>query len=341
MSELEIYLDKDINKDLIKTKKIAIIGFGSQGYGQSMNLKDSGCDIVLGLRLGGKSDKKAQKYGFKTMSIEDAVKWADIVQILIPDEIQADVFEHQIKPNMRNGQYLMFSHGFNIHFKKIVAPDNVNVIMVAPKGPGHTVRSEYELGKGVPSLIAIYQDVTGDSKEVALSYASAIGAGRAGIIETTFKEETETDLFGEQAVICGGISALIKAGYETLVEAGYSPYMAYFETLHEMKLIVDLINEGGLADMRYSISNTAEYGDMTRGPRVIGNESKCAMKEILKDIQSGKFSDEFMNEMKSGCKKFNELRKENREHSIEKIGEEIRSSFLWGKNKKIIDREKN
>lgn len=341
MNELEIYLDKDINKDLIKTKKIAIIGFGSQGYGQSMNLKDSGCDIVLGLRLGGKSDEKAQKYGFKTMSIEDAVKWADIIQILIPDEIQADVFEHQIKPNMRKGQYLMFSHGFNIHFKKIVAPDGINVIMVAPKGPGHTVRSEYELGKGVPSLIAIYQDVTGDSKEVALSYASAIGAGRAGIIETTFKEETETDLFGEQAVICGGISALIKAGYETLVEAGYSPYMAYFETLHEMKLIVDLINEGGLADMRYSISNTAEYGDMTRGPRVIGNESKCAMKEILKDIQSGKFSDEFMNEMKSGCKKFNELRKENREHSIEKIGEEIRSSFLWGKNKKIIDRDKN
>ena len=341
MNELKIYLDKDIDTDLIKSKKIAIIGFGSQGYGQSMNLKDSGCNVVLGLRLGGKSDEKAKKYGFKTMSIEDAVKWADIVQILIPDEIQAEVFERQIKPNMRKGQYLMFSHGFNIHFKKIVAPEGVNVIMVAPKGPGHTVRSEYELGKGVPSLIAIYQDVTGDSKEVALSYASAIGAGRAGIIETTFKEETETDLFGEQAVICGGISALIKAGYETLVEAGYSPYMAYFETLHEMKLIVDLINEGGLADMRYSISNTAEYGDMTRGPRVIGNESKCAMKEILKDIQSGKFSDEFMNEMKSGCKKFNELRKENREHSIEKIGEEIRSSFLWGKNKKIIDREKN
>lgn len=341
MNELKIYLDKDINKDLIKSKKIAIIGFGSQGYGQSMNLKDSGCDVVLGLRLGGKSDEKAKKYGFKTMSIEDAVKYADIIQILIPDEIQAEVFEKQIKPNMRKGQYLMFSHGFNIHFKKIVAPDDVNVIMVAPKGPGHTVRSEYEAGKGVPSLIAVYQDVTGDSKDIALSYASAIGAGRAGIIETTFREETETDLFGEQAVICGGISALIKAGYDTLVEAGYSPYMAYFETLHEMKLIVDLIYEGGLADMRYSISNTAEYGDMTRGPKVIGEQSKLAMKEILKDIQSGKFSDEFMNEMKSGCKVFNQLRQANREHSIEKIGSEIRSSFVWGKDKKIIDRSRN
>lgn len=340
MNKLKIYLDKDINKDLIKSKKIAVIGFGSQGYGQSMNLKDSGCDVVLGLRLGGKSDEKAKKYGFKTMNIEDAVKYADIVQILIPDEIQAQVFENQIKPNMKKGQYLMFSHGFNIHFKKIVAPEGVNVIMVAPKGPGHTVRSEFEAGKGVPSLIAVYQDISGDAKEVTLSYASAIGAGRAGIIETTFREETETDLFGEQAVICGGISALIKAGYETLVEAGYSPYMAYFETLHEMKLIVDLIYEGGLSDMRYSISNTAEYGDMTRGPKVIGKESKAAMKEILKNIQNGSFADEFMSEMQSGCKKFNELRKENAELSLEKVGETIRSSFAWNNNK-IIDRSKN
>lgn len=336
----KIYLDKDINTDLIKTKKIAVIGFGSQGYGQSMNLKDSGCNVVLGLRQEGNSAKKALQYGFDVMSIEDAVKWADIVQILIPDEIQAKVYEEQIKPYMRKGQYLMFSHGFNIHFKKIVAPEDVNVIMVAPKGPGHTVRSEYVQGKGVPSLIAIYQNPSGNSKEIALSYASAIGAGRAGIIETTFREETETDLFGEQAVICGGISALIKAGFETLVDAGYSPHMAYFETLHEMKLIVDLINQGGLADMRYSISNTAEYGDMTRGPKVIGNESKQAMKQILKDIQSGSFADEFMNEMNSGCKKFNELRKENAEHLIEKTGEEIRSSFVWN-NDKIIDRSKN
>lgn len=341
MDNLKIYLDKDINQELIKSKKIAVIGFGSQGYGQSMNLKDSGCDVVLGLRLGGKSDEKAKKYGFKTMSIEDAVKYADIVQILIPDELQAEVYEKQIKPNMRAGQYLMFSHGFNIHYKKIVAPKDINVIMVAPKGPGHTVRSQYIEGKGVPSLIAIYQDPTGNSKEVSLSYASAIGAGRAGIIETTFKEETETDLFGEQAVICGGVSALMKAGFEVLTEAGYSPYMAYFEVLHEMKLIIDLVNQGGLSDMRYSISNTAEYGDMTRGPKVIGEASKNAMREILKEIQSGKFADEFTNEMHSGCETFNKLRKENANHPIEKVGEEIRSSFVWGNDDKIIDRNKN
>lgn len=341
MQKLDIILDKDIDKDLIKSKKIAVIGFGSQGYGQSMNLKDSGCDIVLGLRLGGKSDTKAKDYGFRTMSIEDAVKYADIVQILIPDELQAKVYEKQIKPYMRKGQYLMFSHGFNIHYKKIVAPKDVNVIMVAPKGPGHTVRSEFLEGRGVPSLIAVYQDSTGNSKEVALSYASAIGAGRAGIIETTFKEETETDLFGEQAVICGGVSALIKAGFETLVDAGYSPYMAYFEVLHEMKLLVDLINQGGLADMRYSISNTAEYGDMTRGPKVIGKESREAMKNLLKDIQSGAFANEFLAEMETGCHKFNQLRKENADHLIEKVGQEIRSSFVWGNKDKIIDRNKN
>lgn len=341
MQKLDIILDKDIDKDLIKSKKIAIIGFGSQGYGQSMNLKDSGCDIVLGLRLGGKSDTKAKDYGFRTMSIEDAVKYADIVQILIPDELQAKVYEKQIKPYMRKGQYLMFSHGFNIHYKKIVAPEDVNVIMVAPKGPGHTVRSEFLEGRGVPSLIAVYQDSSGNSKEVALSYASAIGAGRAGIIETTFKEETETDLFGEQAVICGGVSALIKAGFETLVDAGYSPYMAYFEVLHEMKLLVDLINQGGLADMRYSISNTAEYGDMTRGPKVIGKESREAMKNLLKDIQSGAFANEFLDEMETGCHKFNQLRKENADHLIEKVGQEIRSSFVWGNKDKIIDRNKN
>lgn len=341
MQKLDIILDKDIDKDLIKSKKIAVIGFGSQGYGQSMNLKDSGCDIVLGLRLGGKSDIKAKDYGFRTMSIEDAVKYADIVQILIPDELQAKVYEKQIKPYMRKGQYLMFSHGFNIHYKKIVAPEDVNVIMVAPKGPGHTVRSEFLEGRGVPSLIAVYQDSTGNSKDVALSYASAIGAGRAGIIETTFKEETETDLFGEQAVICGGVSALIKAGFETLVDAGYSPYMAYFEVLHEMKLLVDLINQGGLADMRYSISNTAEYGDMTRGPKVIGKESREAMKNLLKDIQSGAFANEFLDEMETGCHKFNQLRKENADHLIEKVGQEIRSSFVWGNKDKIIDRNKN
>ena len=341
MDKLKIYLDKDIDCELIKTKKIAVIGFGSQGYGQSMNLKDSGCDVVLGLRLGGSSDVKAKDYGFKTMAIKDAVQWADIVQILIPDEVQAKVYEEEIKPYMKKGQYLMFSHGFNIHYKKIVAPDDVNVIMVAPKGPGHTVRSEYQTGRGVPCLIAVYQNPSGDAKDVALSYASAIGAGRAGIIETTFREETETDLFGEQAVICGGISALIKAGFDVLTEAGYSPYMAYFEVLHEMKLIVDLFFQGGLGDMRYSISNTAEYGDMTRGPKVIGEESKAAMRKILKDIQSGEFAEEFLTEMKSGCTEFNRLRQENRDHLIEKIGQEIRSSFVWGTNNKIIDRNKN
>lgn len=341
MENLKIYLDKDINQDLIKSKKIAVIGFGSQGYGQSMNLKDSGCDVVLGLRLGGKSDIKAKNYGFKTMTVEEATKEADIIQILIPDELQAEVYEKQIKPNMHAGQYLMFSHGFNIHYKKIVAPSDINVIMVAPKGPGHTVRSQYLEDKGVPSLIAVYQDPSGNSKELSLSYASAIGAGRAGIIETTFKEETETDLFGEQAVICGGVSALMKAGFEVLTEAGYSPYMAYFEVLHEMKLIIDLVNQGGLADMRYSISNTAEYGDMTRGPKVIGESSKNAMRKILKDIQSGEFAQEFMTEMNSGCKNFNKLRQDNANHLIEKVGQEIRSSFKWGNQDKIIDRKKN
>ncbi len=340
-NKLEIYLDKDINTELIKTKKIAVIGFGSQGYGQSMNLRDSGCDVVLGLRLGGKSDIKAKDYGFKTMSIEDAVKQADIVQILIPDELQAKVFEEQIKPNMRKGQYLMFSHGFNIHFKKIVPPEGINVIMVAPKGPGHTVRSEYTQGKGVPSLVAVEQDPSGDSLEVALSYASAIGAGRAGIIETTFREETETDLFGEQTVICGGVSALIKAGFDVLVEAGYSPYMAYFEVCHEMKLIVDLINQGGIGDMYYSISNTAEYGDMTRGPKVVGEPSKDAMRKILKDIQSGDFAEEFLADINGERKVFNKLREENKNLLIEKIGQEIRSSFKWNNDNKIIDREKN
>lgn len=340
MCALKIYTDKDINTEIIKTKKIAVIGFGSQGYGQSLNLKDSGCDVAVGLREGSPSIQKAKSYGLNVMTIEDAVKWADIVQILIPDEVQAQTYETQIKPYMKAGQYLMFSHGFNIHYKKIVPPEDINVIMVAPKGPGHTVRSQYKEGKGVPSLIAIYNDKSGNSKDIALSYASAIGAGRAGILETTFKEETETDLFGEQAVICGGVSALMKAGFEVLTEAGYSPYMAYFEVLHEMKLIIDLVNQGGLADMRYSISNTAEYGDMTRGPKVIGEASKNAMREILKDIQSGKFADEFTNEMKER-KVFNKLREENKNHKIEEVGREIRSTFCWGNDNNIIDRTKN
>lgn len=341
MSELKIYLDKDIRKDLIKSKKIAVIGFGSQGYGQGLNLKDSGCDVIFGLRQGGASDVKAKDYGLKTMPIAEAVRQADIVQILIPDEIQAKVYKEEIEPNLRDGQSLMFSHGFNIHYGFINPPKNVNVIMVAPKAPGHTVRSEYLAGKGTPSLIAVYQDFSGDSKDVALSYASAIGAGRAGIIETSFKEETETDLFGEQAVLCGGCSALIKTAFETLVEAGYSPYMAYFEVCHELKLIVDLIYEGGIEDMHYSISNNAEYGDLTRGNRLINKEVKAEMKKVLADIQSGKYAEEFMNEMGNGAAKFNELRKASQNHLIEKIGAEIRSSFSWGNKNKLIDKTKN
>ncbi|MGN1153161.1 MAG: ketol-acid reductoisomerase [Candidatus Gastranaerophilaceae bacterium] len=340
MSDLKIYTDKDINIELIKTKKISIIGFGSQGYGQSMNLKDSGCNVVLGLRQGGVSDIKAKDYGLTTMPISEAVKRADIIQLLIPDEVQAEVFEKEIKPNLRAGQYLMFSHGFNIHFKKIVPPNDVNVLMVAPKAPGHTVRSEYVQGKGTPSLIAVYQDITGDCKEVALSYASAIGAGRAGIIETSFKEETETDLFGEQVVLCGGCTSLIKTAFDTLVESGYSPYMAYFEVCHELKLIVDLIYEGGIDAMHYSISNNAEYGDLTRGPKLFGTNIKEEMKKILKDIQDGSYADEFMREIKSGSKIFNKLRENNSNHLIEKVGAEIRNSFSWNRSS-IIDKNKN
>ena len=355
MSNLKIYMDNDINQDLIKTKKIAVIGFGSQGYGQSLNLKDSGCDVILGLRQGGASDIKAKDYGLTTMSIADAVKQADIIQILIPDEIQAKVYKEEIEPNLRAGQYLMFSHGFNIHYEFIKPPKDVNVIMVAPKAPGHTVRSEYKDGRGVPSLVAVYQEATSTladtspqpspqgegAKAIALSYASAIGSGRTGIIETTFKEETETDLFGEQAVLCGGCSALIKTAFETLVEAGYSPYMAYFEVCHELKLIVDLIYQGGIEDMHYSISNNAEYGDLTRGSKLINPQVKEEMRKILADIQSGEYAKEFMNEMANGGKKFNELRNASKGHLIEKIGSEIRSSFKWNRENRLIDKTRN
>ena len=335
MSKLKIYLDKDINTELIKSKKIAIIGFGSQGYGQGMNLVDSGCDVVFGLRIGGQSWIKAKDYGLKVMEIADAVKWADIVQILIPDEIQAKVYKEEIEPNLRDGQTLMFSHGFNIHYSYITPPGGVDVIMVAPKAPGHTVRSEYLAGKGVPALVA------GNNIELALSYASAIGSGRTGIIETTFREETETDLFGEQAVLCGGCSALIKTAFETLVEAGYSPYMAYFEVCHELKLIVDLIYEGGIEDMHYSISNNAEYGDYTRGPQIINQETKERMKKILDQIQNGSYAKEFMNEFSSGGGKFKDYRSASEGHLIEKVGSEIRSSFNWNRANKLIDKSKN
>ena len=335
MSELNIYLDKDINTDIIKTKKIAIIGFGSQGYGQGMNLVDSGCDVVFGLRKGVQSWTKAKDYGLRVMEIKDAVKYADIVQILIPDKIQGKVYKEEIEPNLREGQTLMFSHGFNIHYGFITPPEGINVIMVAPKAPGHTVRSEYLAGKGVPALVA------GDNIELALSYASAIGSGRTGIIETTFKEETETDLFGEQVVLCGGCSALIKTAFETLVEAGYSPYMAYFEVCHELKLIVDLIYEGGIEDMHYSISNNAEYGDYTRGGQIINAETKARMKEVLAQIQNGSYAKEFMNEFTSGGGKFKQYREASANHLIEKIGSEIRSSFNWNRENKLINKDKN
>ena len=339
--ELKVYTDADIDRSKILNKKVAVIGYGSQGYGQSTNLKDSGVDVVIGARVGGASAKKAETEGLKVMSIEDAVKWADLIQILIPDEVQAKVYEEQIKPNLKPGQYIMFAHGFNIHFKKIVPPADVNVLMVAPKGPGHTVRSEYLAGKGVPCLVAVYQDPSGDAKEVGLAYASAIGGARAGVYETSFKEETETDLFGEQAVLCGGLSALLKAGFETLVEAGYSPYMAYFECLHEMKLIVDLVNQGGISDMRYSISNTAKWGDMIIGPRIITPEVKAEMKKVLSEIQDGTFATEWLNEYNSGMKKFRELEKQGEEHQIEVVGRELRAKFAWKDNNKIINRDKN
>ena len=343
MDKLKIYLDKDINAELIKSKKIAIIGFGSQGYGQGMNLIDSGCDVVFGLRQGGKSDVKARDYGLKSMHISDAVKYADIVQILIPDETQASVYKEEIEPYLRKGQILMFSHGFNIHYGYIKVPDGVNVIMVAPKAPGHTVRSEYLAGKGVPALIAIAQNDSSneDLLNIALSYASAIGSGRTGIIETSFKEETETELFGEQAVLCGGCTALIKTAFETLVEAGYSPYMAYFEVCHELKLIVDLIYEGGIEDMHYSISNNAEYGDYTRGKQIINASTKERMKLILKQIQDGSYANEFMKEFANGASHFKELRSNSEGHLIEKIGSEIRSSFSWNRQNKLINRAKN
>ena len=341
MNNLKIFMDNDIDKNLIKTKKIAIIGFGSQGYGQGLNLRDSGCDVVFGLRENGVSWQKAKDYGLKVMQISDAVKYADIVQILIPDEVQAQVYKNEIEPNLRAGQYLMFSHGFNIHYGYIKPPKDVSVIMVAPKAPGHTVRSEYAKGQGVPSLIAVQNDINGDSKEIALSYASAIGSGRTGIIETTFREETETDLFGEQAVLCGGCDYLIKTAFDTLVEAGYSPYMAYFEVCHELKLIVDLIYEGGIEDMHYSVSNNAEYGDYTRGCKVIGENAKTGMKEILKQIQDGSYADEFMSDMNNGGKRFRELREKSKSHLIEKIGSEIRSSFVWNRDNKLIDKTKN
>ncbi|NLK66239.1 MAG: ketol-acid reductoisomerase [Campylobacteraceae bacterium] len=338
---VNVYYDKDCDLNLIREKRVAMIGFGSQGHAHAENLRDSGVSVIVGLREGGSSWKKAEAKGFKVMSVAEATKEADVIMILLPDEVQADIFYTEIRPNLNDGDTIAFGHGFNIHYGQIVPPKGVDCIMVAPKAPGHTVRSEFVKGGGIPDLIAVAQDESGKAKDLALSYASAIGGGRTGIIETTFKDETETDLFGEQAVLCGGVTALIQAGFETLVEAGYEPELAYFECLHELKLIVDLIYQGGIADMRYSISNTAEYGDYVSGPKVITCETKKAMKGILEHIQNGSFAKEFILERKAGYTKMNAERLRMREAGIEKTGRKLREMMPWIAQDKIIDKDKN
>lgn len=336
---INIYYDKDANPDILKKKKIAIMGYGSQGHAHANNLKESGMNVIIGLRKGSSWDK-AVAAGFKVMTPSEAAKAADVIMILLPDEFQGFIYDTEIAPNMKKGAYLAFAHGFNIHFGQIVPPADTNVFMAAPKGPGHLVRSEYTKGSGVPCLIAVHQDPSKNTKDIALAYASAIGGGRAGIIETTFKEETETDLFGEQAVLCGGITSLIQAGFETLVEAGYAPEMAYFECLHEVKLIVDLIYEGGISNMRYSISNTAQYGDLTRGPRIITEETKKEMKKILKEIQDGVFAREWMLECRANKPVFNALTRKGEEHPIEEVGAKLRAMMPWLKKGKLVDKSK-
>lgn len=336
---MHVYYDKDCDLSLIKSKTVAIVGYGSQGHAHANNLKDSGVsNVVVGLRKGSASWAKAEKAGLRVAEVADAVKDADVVMILTPDEYQAAVYREQVAPNLKAGAALAFAHGFNVHFELIEPPKDVDVIMIAPKGPGHTVRSTYLEGGGVPTLIAIYQDASGSAKELALSYASANGGGRSGIIETNFREETETDLFGEQAVLCGGVSALVQAGFETLTEAGYAPEMAYFECLHELKLIVDLMYQGGIADMRYSISNTAEYGDYVTGPRIVTEETKAEMKRVLKDIQTGKFAKDFMLESLAGQPRLKAERRIGSEHQIEEVGAKLRSMMPWIKANKIIDK---
>lgn len=341
-SSLTVYYDKDCNLDLIKSKKVAIIGYGSQGHAHAQNLKDSGVpNVMVGLRDGSSSAKKAQNAGFTVLSPAQAAAEADVVMILVPDEHQADLYRDELEANLKKGAALVFAHGLNIHFGLIKPRADLDVFMVAPKGPGHTVRGEYQKGGGVPCLIAVAQDATGNAKELALSYASAVGGGRSGIIETTFKDECETDLFGEQAVLCGGASELVKCGYEVLVEAGYPPEMAYFECLHELKLIVDLMYEGGLANMRYSISNTAEFGDYVSGPRVITPETKAEMKRILADIQSGKFVQDFMGGNKEGLSRLVEIREREAKHPIEETGAKLRAMMPWIGANKLVDKSKN
>ena len=325
----KMYYDSDADLSILKGKKIAVMGYGSQGHAQARNLKESGLDVVVGLRKGSKNWPVAEADGLTVMTVPEAAEAADLIQILLPDEKQGGVYRDEIRPHLKTGNSLVFSHGFNIHYNQVVPPADVDVFMVAPKSPGHLVRRMYEEGKGVPGLLAIYQDATGNAYRTALAYAKGIGCTRAGVIETTFKEETETDLFGEQTVLCGGATALIKAGFETLVEAGYQPEIAYFECLHELKLIVDLIYEGGLGMMRFSVSDTAEYGDVTRGPRIVNDSVKAEMKKILEEIQNGAFAREWMLENQVNRPQFNALVKKDKEHLIEKVGAELRSMMPW------------
>lgn len=338
---MNIYYDKDADLSLIQGRQVAIIGYGSQGHAHANNLRDSGVGVTVGLRESSASIAKAEAAGLAVKPIAAAVEGADLVMLLAPDEHQAGLYEREIAPHIKNGAALAFAHGFNIHFEQILPPAELDVIMVAPKGPGHLVRATYSGGGGVPALIAIYQDASGQAREIALAYAAAIGAGRAGVIETSFKEETETDLFGEQVVLCGGLTALIEAGYETLVEAGYAPEMAYFECLHETKLIVDLLYEGGIANMRYSISNTAEYGDLTRGPRVITDAARREMKKILAEIQNGEFAREFIQENQSGAAVLKARRRKSREHNIEIVGQKLRAMMPWIKANQLVDQARN
>ena len=334
---MKVYYDKDANLDNIKNLNVTIIGYGSQGHAHALNLKDSGVSVTIGLREGSANAARATKEGLEVLSVKDAVSKADIVMILAPDEYQGDIFKESIEPNLKENAMLAFAHGFNIHYGQIKPDAKNDVFMVAPKSPGHLVRSTFLAGKGVPTLIAIHNNNSGKAKDVALAYASAIGGGRAGIIETDFKEETETDLFGEQAVLCGGVTALVKAGFETLTEAGYAPEMAYFECLNELKLIVDLMYEGGMTEMRYSISNTAEYGDLTKGPVIIDDHVKANMKLVLADVQNGKFAKDFVNEVKSGSKEFDRLRQEGSEHLIEETGKKLRGMMSWMGDSKLVD----
>ena len=338
---MQVYYDKDCDLSIIQGKKVAILGFGSQGHAHACNLKESGVDVTVGLRRGSSSIAKAEAYGLKTADVPTAVAAADVVMVLTPDEYQSELYQSQIEPNLKEGATLAFAHGFAIHYNQIVPRKDLDVIMVAPKAPGHTVRTEFERGGGIPDLIAIFQDASGNAKNLALSYASGIGGGRTGIIETTFKDETETDLFGEQAVLCGGTVELVKAAFETLTDAGYAPEMAYFECLHELKLIVDLMYEGGIANMNYSISNNAEYGEYVTGPEVINDESRAAMRNALKRIQTGEYAKMFINEGNSNYPSMTARRRLNAEHPIEQVGEKLRGMMPWIKANQIVDKSKN